>query len=124
MTSLRRFLLAFWVILAAVLVTIGTAADHASDVARSPRWPSVRAAYLAEHPTCAACGGPADTVHHVVPVHKDRSRELDIGNLVALCDRHGCHFAFGHCYDWRAYNPHVREDAAEWLAKARRHKRE
>ena len=84
---------------------------------RDPRWKTVRAKHLADHPTCEACGEDEVEVHHIVPVEVIPERELDPANLITLCDRHGCHFAFGHLYDWRAWNPQVRKDARRQLIR-------
>ena len=79
--------------------------------ARSGKWPAFRRKYLAMHPTCAACGC-TDQVepHHIHPFHLHPDKELDAENLISLCEKHGCHLAFGHNYDWHAFNPHVAED--------------
>jgi hypothetical protein len=85
-------------------------------VPRSGRWPAVRRAHLAKHPRCAACGRLSDVeVHHVVPLHVDRSLELAESNLLSLCDNSGrsCHFIFGHLWDWRLYCPEAREVCAK-----------
>lgn len=87
--------------------------------ARSPRWRSVRADHLVANPTCAVCGTIDHLeVHHVVPYHVDKSRELDPGNLLTLCESpsHNCHFIFGHLLNWSNSNPRVREMAEQYLA--------
>lgn len=85
---------------------------------RSGKWTTVRKKYLAENPTCAACGGTKDlSVHHVVPLHLDDTKELDPNNLITLCEENNCHHTFGHLFSWFSYNPKVREDAAAWLEK-------
>jgi hypothetical protein len=94
-------------------------ATHAAP--RSGKWPAVRAAYIADHPACEACGATGSKaglqVHHVKPFHLDPAKELDPANLITLCtsDSHNCHFFIGHALDWQAYNPHAREDAARLL---------
>lgn len=99
--------------------------EHLSDVAqgkttignpRSPQWPAVRKKHLAEHPTCACCGGSEKLeVHHVLPFHLHPELELDPGNLVTLCEswRNGicCHLAVGHLGNYKAFNPSAIEDA-------------
>lgn len=78
---------------------------------RSGKWPARRRKYLALHPHCAACGSSEDVEpHHIRPFHLHPDLELDADNLVSLCEKHGCHLAFGHNYDWHAFNPHVEED--------------
>ena len=85
---------------------------------RSPQWPALEKAWIADHPTCAACGTSNNlNVHHVVPVHVDPSKELDKGNLITLCAGNKCHFGRGHGYDWSAWITSVREDAAVQLAR-------
>jgi len=87
-------------------------------VPRSSRWPKVRAEHLVCFPTCAACGSKtAIAVHHEKPFHLYPDLELDPTNLVTLCEcpSHNCHLIFGHNLSWRAWNPHVREDAAQFL---------
>jgi 5-methylcytosine-specific restriction endonuclease McrA len=92
---------------------------------RSGKWRSLRNSYLAEHPTCEACGTKENLeVHHVLPFSKHPSRELDRTNLIALCRRD--HFALGHDPDgpdgplkpdWRKENPNVRADAERMRKK-------
>ena len=100
--------------------------DHAMVVGAAPRsgkWPTVRAAYLADHPTCEACGSPDDiTVHHVKPLSFGGC-ELCMDNLITLCgidrtpdngkESRNCHLHIGHRGNWRLENPNVREDAAK-----------
>lgn len=85
---------------------------------RSSQWPKLRREWLAEHPTCAACGTTKkNEVHHCVPVSHDPTRELDATNLITLCEHRECHHRIGHAFDWRAANPHCREDAAMQLQR-------
>jgi hypothetical protein len=49
-------------------------------------------------------------VHHIIPVHVDASKELDLNNLITLCDQY-CHFIFGHLMNWELYNSNIIEDA-------------
>ena len=79
---------------------------------RSSQWPRVRREHLAKEPRCRWCGGAdALEVHHIVPFHIDRSRELDPTNLITLCEAPAvCHLEHGHLGYWRRYNPHVRHD--------------
>lgn len=81
---------------------------------RSGRWPTVRAAFLAKHPQCSACGRRESLeAHHIVPFHQEPGLELEIGNLITLCRT--CHHVFGHLGDWDSWNTSVREDAARYL---------
>jgi hypothetical protein len=50
-------------------------------------------------------------VHHLTPVHLAPELELVTSNLITLCERNGCHFRVGHCFDWRAFNPQCVRDA-------------
>ena len=90
---------------------------------RSSRWPAVRRAHLEEHPRCELCGGKKSlNVHHVLPFHTHPGLELEPGNLITLCEKShldglNCHLLFGHLGDWKAFNPHVQEDAPEWRKK-------
>lgn len=93
-------------------------AEH-PDKAPSPRsakWPGIRRLWLKQNPSCVACGGRDGVeAHHVVPFHLEPDRELDLTNLISLCEKGpgstNCHCLVGHCGDWRAYNPMAREDA-------------
>lgn len=87
---------------------------------RSPRWPAVRDAHLAVHPTCVACGTREQlTVHHVQPFHLFPQLELDLDNLLTLCESptHNCHLWFGHLLNWSSWNVDVETDARIWLRK-------
>lgn len=91
---------------------------------RSPKWSAERAAWLAEHGECEACGGKeALEVHHCLPVSYYPELELDRSNFMTLCDAplRLCHLLIGHSGNWRGYNPHCREDAA--LMRKRRQER-
>jgi 5-methylcytosine-specific restriction endonuclease McrA len=77
---------------------------------RSPRWRTVRKEFMKNNDKCAACGSTRDLeVHHVIPVHIDKSKELDMDNLITLCAE-SCHILFGHLMDFKSHNPLVRED--------------
>lgn len=102
---------------------IGLAVKPA-DNKRSAHWPAVRAAWLRDHPTCAACGGKDDLeVHHKIPFHLHPTMELDPTNFVTLCERAGraCHFRYGHFFDWSDYNPAVAVHAADELKRITGH---
>jgi hypothetical protein len=51
------------------------------------QWRKIRAAFLAEHPRCVACGAPAQHVDHRVPLAAGGTH--DPSNLQAMC--HRCH---------------------------------
>ena len=87
-------------------------------VSRSSEWPTVRKNYLAEHPTCAACGGRLHAqVHHMVPFHEDPTLELHPDNLITLCmgSKNECHIKIGHGCSFKQYNPNVALDAQDAL---------
>lgn len=91
---------------------IDTHIDQYGADPRSGQWPKVRDAHLKIDPVCNVCGGKEDlNVHHIVPFHIDKSKELDPNNLVTLCNGNGCHFAFGHLFNWKTSNPSVIQDA-------------
>jgi 5-methylcytosine-specific restriction endonuclease McrA len=86
--------------------------DHPSKK-RSPKWPKVMHAYLAEHPTCECCGAKKGlNIHHVIPYHLAPERELDPTNLITLCvTGHDCHLLIGHAGQFAGTDPFVREIA-------------
>ena len=88
---------------------------------RSSKWPRTRAAWIADHPTCAACGGTKElSAHHITPYHVYPERELDPTNLITLCEKKNCHYIWGHLNtSWSTWNRTVVEDAANWLRKVR-----
>lgn len=108
-------------------ITIATGPEVAmgSSEPRSPEWPKARAAYIKDHPECAACGykGKENQVHHVTPFHLDPKLELDPSNLITLCGpgHRNHHLDIGHGGTYTCRNPNVREDA-ERFRKMREHK--
>jgi len=86
---------------------------------RSPLWRSVRAEHLKLHPTCAVCGGTSMIeVHHIFPFHKFPDMELNLENLITLCEgKKHCHKWVGHLFDWKNYNDEVVNDSQIWNAK-------
>jgi hypothetical protein len=87
---------------------------------RSPKWRRLRNEHLKQHPECAVCGRTKNIVpHHIVPVHKDLTKELDPCNLITLCEGEtfNCHLFFGHLGNWTKNNPTVVEDAIAWRNK-------
>ena len=89
--------------------------------ARSGKWAKLRNDFIAKNGACSACGTTKDmTVHHIIPVAVDESRELDESNLITLCRSAGnCHFVFGHLHSFTCWNPNVVHDCKEHLAKVR-----
>lgn len=91
-------------------------------VPRSSQWPSVRKKHLQQNGECALCGGKRGlNVHHILPFHLDRSKELDPGNLITLCEGNrtiNCHLRFGHWGNFaKKYNPNIRDDAEKWARR-------
>lgn len=86
---------------------------------RSGKWNQVRQAFLRQNPFCAACGGVTKLeVHHVIPYHMDKSRELDFENMITLCMGSGrCHLVHGHLLSWKSYNLDVKMDAVRYYRK-------
>lgn len=96
---------------------------------RSPRskdWPKVRRSVLARQKSCEATGITKGLeVHHIQPFHLFPELELEESNLIVLTEwaTFNSHFWIGHGGDWRAYNPHVRADAAQMLERIKNRKR-
>lgn len=85
------------------------------DAKRSSKWSDLRNEWLINQNYCRACGCSKVNllnVHHILPFHLYPEFELNRGNLVTLCEKNSCncHFVFGHCMDWRSYNPTVVKD--------------
>lgn len=90
-------------------------------IQRSSGWSALRKRHLKKQPTCQACGKKSQlAVHHIIPLHVDKSKELDPTNLITLCENpHStfCHYTFGHLgISWWKYDPNVIADAAVHLA--------
>ena len=89
---------------------------------RSPKWSSVRKEFLQDHPCCAVCGSCSKPeVHHIVPVHVDPTKELELDNLITLCDKY-CHFIFGHLFSWHSWNKNIVSDAKAYNQKIKNRK--
>jgi len=88
-------------------------------IPRSGKWPGVRTQFLKMNPFCAACGSTEKLeVHHEIPYHLDRSKELDFENMITLCMGSGrCHFVHGHLLNWRSHNRDVRMDSVRYYRK-------
>ena len=86
---------------------------------RSPKWKKVRQEFLKSNGVCAGCGTKDKLeVHHIEPVHMNPDRELDITNLITLCDKY-CHFAIGHLLDYKSWNKNVIQDSAVYFNKVK-----
>lgn len=89
-------------------------------VARSPKWPAVRAVYLAKNPTCSVCGGTKQLeVHHKNPYHLHPELELEETNLITLCNYSLHHLWFGHLGNFQSFNKDIEVDAKVWDGKIR-----
>lgn len=93
--------------------------------ARSGHWSTVRHLYLLAHPTCALCGGKDKLeVHHIRPFHTHPELELDLNNLITLCESKSygvnCHLLFGHYGSYKNINIQVLEDVKAWSARIRK----
>ena len=86
---------------------------------RSWTWTKVRSEHLKNNPTCAACGRDKKLeVHHIKPYHKYPELELDLNNLITLCDD-PCHFVFGHLMNYKSWNENVVSDCKEYNNKVK-----
>lgn len=84
---------------------------------RSSGWSKLRKNHLIKNPHCAACGKSTKVeVHHIQPVHLNPDKELDLNNLITLCDS-PCHLVFGHFMDYKSWNPNVIEDCMVYYNK-------
>lgn len=84
---------------------------------RSPKWQVVRKQHIERYPNCAACGKNRKVeVHHIKPVHKYPDLELELDNLITLCDD-PCHFVFGHLLDYKSWNSEVIRDCEVYYNK-------
>jgi len=87
---------------------------------RSNHWHTVRKEHLNSYGVCAVCGGKDKLqVHHKKPFHSHPELELDLNNLITLCEHSGrdCHLVFGHLQSFKSYNPNVEEDSKIWNEK-------
>ena len=96
--------------------------DRTFGAQRDAQWKNVRTEHLKKFPECAVCGKVgkiiANNVHHCIPVHIDKSRELDIeNNLITLCRED--HYTFGHLKSWFSYEKDIKKISQEWREKIR-----
>ena len=83
---------------------------------RSPRWRATRKAYLRLHPKCEISGVKRRLqVHHIIPFHKDPSKELDFDNLKTVTK--WLHFWLCHLGSWHSWNENLQEDIKIWRDK-------
>ena len=83
--------------------------------ARSSAWPAFRKRYEKIEPKkCKVCGDDRSELHHILPFHKDPSREMDSTNVIWLCDGAGTlehHRGLGHLGNFRSWNAEIEVDA-------------
>lgn len=83
--------------------------QYFSYTLRSYEWKAIRKIHLSTENACRACDRKKHLqVHHIIPVHIDKSLELDPSNLITLCSR--CHLLFGHLGDYKSWNEDVVKD--------------
>jgi 5-methylcytosine-specific restriction protein A len=87
-------------------------------VPRSSRWQGVRDRFI-QGKVCAICGGnKLLTVHHILPFHTHPELELDMSNLIVLCEGNpsqNCHLQFGHFNNFSTkWNPNIIKEAEIW----------
>lgn len=110
-----------------ILEFIDTVTDHLTGKippgsARSGKWSTTRDAHLKLFPVCAVCSGTSKlTVHHIRPFHSHPELELDLTNLITLCESKdygiNCHLLVGHLGDFRSVNINAIEDSKTWNIK-------
>jgi len=89
---------------------------------RSPKWDSIRDAFIEKHKKCSVCGSTKNLeVHHIVPFSENSELELEESNLIILCEskKYGvnCHLFFGHLGNYKVSNPEVLKDVMDWNKK-------
>jgi 5-methylcytosine-specific restriction protein A len=89
---------------------------------RSSKWPTIRKHFLLSNPKCAVCEGVDKiNVHHIKPFHSHPELELELSNLITLCESTkggvNCHLWFGHLGNYKDINPNVIADATAWNLK-------
>ena len=89
---------------------------------RSSKWRKIRLKHLKLKPACEICGFKKKVeVHHVVPFHLAPDLELNLNNLMTLCEnkKYGinCHLLVGHLGNYRDINTSVRIAATTWNMK-------
>jgi hypothetical protein len=94
---------------------------------RSSQWSKIRKQHIQNQPNCMACGGnKALEVHHIKPFNSNPELELNLDNLITLCEAKtngvNCHLLFGHLGNFKSINPNSVEDSATWLSKIKSRK--
>ena len=65
--------------------------------------------FIRDNKTCQLCGSKAKDInaHHIIPIHEDESKALDINNLITLCKK--CHFEKAHDKNYKKINVLLQE---------------
>lgn len=89
---------------------------------RSSKWRKVRGLYIEEHNECFVCKLKTKLeIHHLVPFHIAPHLELDIHNLMTLCENKkwgiNCHLLIGHLGNYQRVNINCELDAFTWRKK-------
>ena len=89
---------------------------------RDSKWRKLRKEFLKQFPRCAVCDGIKKIeVHHKVPFNLAPDLELEMDNLVTLCEnkKYGlnCHLLIGHLGNYRRINAFVDCDVVVWKMK-------
>jgi hypothetical protein len=78
---------------------------------RSPLWNAVRDRWINTNPECACCGRRENlSAHHIRPFHLFPELELEISNLITLCEGGpiNCHYLAGHAgRSWSHYSQNI-----------------
>lgn len=75
---------------------------------RNSQWKDLRIAHLALDNKCNYCNTTNKlTVHHIIPIHIDQSKELCPDNLITLCK--SCHWKIAHKSNPFKYVPTIRD---------------
>ena len=88
---------------------------------RSSKWNKLRDDFL-KGKVCIVCGRKDNLIaHHVKPFNLFPELELEISNLLPICERPtvlNCHLIFAHLGDFRNhFNPDIIKDAKIWSKK-------
>ena len=93
--------------------------EQVKKITRSKGWNAVRKLALQRDQSCRCCSTLKELqVHHKKPFHLHPELELDLENLITLCDR--CHLLVGHLCNYKSYNIQVEEDSNLWRMKVER----
>jgi len=79
---------------------------------RSSQWPRIRNLFLSKMPICGVCFERDMSkleVHHIIPFSLDPSLELEMSNMITLCNDKAmnCHLIWGHFNSWKKVNPDI-----------------